>query len=63
MANAKTTATTESRRGWLRRRREYHLATDYDAWMEYIDPDGLMKEDEFNTLTVADKIELIRECA
>ena len=42
---------------------EANLATNYDAWMEYIDPDGIMKEDEFQTLTVAEKIELIREVA
>jgi len=42
---------------------ECHLATDYDAWMDWVDPDGIMKEDEFNTLTVAEKIELIREVA
>ena len=47
------TATTE----------ECHLATDFDAWMEFIDPCGVMKEDEFDSLTVAEKLELIREAS
>jgi hypothetical protein len=31
--------------------------------MEYMDPDGTMTEDEFDSLTVAEKLELIREAS
>jgi len=37
------------------------IATDFEQWMEYMDPDGIMTEDEFDSLTVEEKLELIRE--
>ena len=40
---------------------ELLLAVSYEAWMESIDTDGIMTEDEFHTLPLFDKIEIIRE--
>ena len=37
------------------------IATDFEQWMEYMDPDGIMTEDEFDSLAVEEKLELIRE--
>jgi len=31
--------------------------------MEYMDPDGIMTEDEFDSLAVEEKLELIREAS
>jgi hypothetical protein len=28
------------------------LATDYDLWQKYVDPQGTVSEEEFNTMSV-----------
>jgi hypothetical protein len=48
-------------RVWLQVISDVLMATDYVAWVEHVDPPGIMQEDEFNVLTVAEKIQLIRE--
>tara|TARA_Y100000310_G_scaffold201026_1_gene201107 strand:- start:613 stop:750 length:138 start_codon:yes stop_codon:yes gene_type:complete len=30
--------------------------------MEYVDPEGIMTEDEFDSMTVEERLEIIREC-
>ncbi|MCO7643667.1 hypothetical protein NJI34_43695 [Pseudomonas sp. S 311-6] len=34
------------------------IANDFHLWGEYVDPDAAMTEDEFNALTVEQKVAL-----
>jgi predicted RNA binding protein with dsRBD fold (UPF0201 family) len=56
-------AALDNAREELAEEREENLsiATDFEKWMEYMDPDGIMTEDEFDSLAVEAKLELIRE--
>ena len=33
--------------------------TDYDAWTEYVDPQGVITEDQFCRMTPSEKMEII----
>ncbi len=33
--------------------------TDYDAWTEYVDPQGVIAEDEFHKMNPSEKMEII----
>ena len=33
--------------------------TDYDAWTEYVDPQGVIAEEQFHTMTPSEKLALI----
>lgn len=37
------------------------IAEDYELWGEYVDPDATMTEDEFDKLTVDEKVAMQRE--
>lgn len=37
------------------------IAEDYDLWLECVDPDGLVSEGSFNSMSLADKIAKIEE--
>ena len=38
------------------------IATDYELWCEYVDPNNEMEEDEFNLLSIYEKLEIIEDC-
>ena len=38
------------------------IARDYRLWEEYVDPDGLLSEDDFNALTVEEKVQMQVSC-
>ena len=40
----------------------FEVATDFDLWSEYIDPQGELTRAAFNQMDVDDKIALITEC-
>ena len=48
------------RREWVRIHES--IADDFEQWMEYVDPEGIMTEDEFDSMTVEERLEIIREC-
>ena len=33
--------------------------TDYSAWAEYVDPQGIVSEDKFGRMTPSEKMEII----
>lgn len=33
--------------------------TDYDAWTEYVDPQGIVSEEQFHKMTPSEKLALI----
>lgn len=33
--------------------------TDYDAWTEYVDPQGIVSEEQFHMMTPSEKLALI----
>lgn len=37
------------------------IAEDYELWAEYVDPNATMTKDEFNALTVDEKVKMQRE--
>lgn len=37
------------------------IATDFDLWGEYIDPHATMTEDEFNNLSLDDRLSMMHE--
>lgn len=37
-------------------------ARDYSQWIEYVDTDGYMSEDEFNSTPVDKKVQIIIDC-
>jgi hypothetical protein len=38
------------------------IAENYQLWEEYVDPDGLQSEADFEAMSVKEKIEWQREC-
>lgn len=40
----------------------YQIATNYQLWIEYVDPVGNGTEEEFNAWTVEEKIQIQKEC-
>jgi hypothetical protein len=37
------------------------LATDYDLWQEYVDPQGTVSEEEFNAMSINELKRIIAE--
>jgi len=37
------------------------IAEDYELWMEFVDPDATMTEEEFDALSTEEKIAMQRE--
>jgi len=37
------------------------VATDFSLWQEYVDPDGHMTEEEFNAMSIEEKVKFQRE--
>ena len=37
------------------------MATDYELWVEYVDPAGVVTENEFDAMSVAERIAIIEE--
>jgi len=35
----------------------------YDAWVEYVDPQGVITEEEFERMSSKEKIEIIEKCS
>ena len=38
------------------------MATDFALWREYADPSGTMTREEWEELTVADRIKILEAC-
>ena len=38
------------------------IAEDYNLWREYVDPDGLTFEKQFNLMSEDEKIDIITQC-
>lgn len=38
------------------------IATDYNLWMEYVDPDGVDSEEKFNEMSIGEKMDIIKNC-
>ena len=36
------------------------IINDYDLWMEYVDPSGVDSEQDFNRMTVGEKLDIIK---
>ena len=37
------------------------LAEDFGLWAEYVDPDGVMSQDEFEQMTMEERLEFINK--
>ena len=37
------------------------IAEDYELWCEYVDPGATMTEDEFDALSIEEKVQMQRE--
>lgn len=37
------------------------MASDYELWVEYVDPAGIVSEKQFNAMSVAERIAMIEE--
>jgi hypothetical protein len=37
------------------------MASDYELWVEYVDPDGVVSQEEFDAMSVAERIAMIEE--
>ena len=38
------------------------IINDYKLWMEYVDTTGIDSEEDFNRMTFAEKLEMIKAC-
>lgn len=38
------------------------IASDYNLWREYVDPDGELSEAEFDALSLAETLKIMEEC-
>lgn len=38
------------------------IASDFKLWGEYVDPDGVDSEEEFNRMTLEQRVEIIDTC-
>ena len=38
----------------------YQQATDYEFWSTYVDPKGIYTEEQFRSMTVEEKLEIIK---
>lgn len=36
------------------------IIENYDLWMEYVDPSGVDSEEDFNNMTFAEKLNIIK---
>lgn len=36
------------------------IINDYKLWMEYVDPSGVDTEEDFNNMTVGEKLDIIK---
>jgi len=37
------------------------IARDFNLWGEYVDPHGVMSEEDFDSMTVEEKIDLLKK--
>ena len=37
----------------------HEMVTRYDIWAEYVDPAGIVKEKQFEKMTVAEKVRIV----
>lgn len=38
------------------------IITDYNLWMEYVDPSGVDSEEKFNSMSFGEKLDIIKVC-
>jgi hypothetical protein len=41
--------------------RREKIARDYELWLEYVDPDGVLSQDDWQAMTVDERVAMMNE--